>query len=425
MRKWLSILAVVAMTIASVGCGGNTAEKPAAEVKAEAPAPAAETPKEESAPAEKIKIKFAVQADSTPALETLISSFNSAQNEYEAEIVEFTNDSGQMHDQLLTSLSSGSDEYDVMSLDVVWAGEFAAAGYIEALDMLMDETGLNETDFNAGSMASGKYQGKQYTLPYFPDLGLLYFRTDIVSEEDAKKLESGDYTYDDFYGMAEKYSGQGGTETGYVFQSKQYEGLTCNASEFTNSYTNLKTGLETMKKFVESKVVPADILNYDEGATDTSFTQGKSVFSRNWPYQYGLIKGETSKVKPDQISIAPLPTGNVVGGWLLSMNKNSKSPEGAWAFMTFVAGQEGQKINSTQGGYLPGFNALLNDEEIKKSNELLNFPGFQKALQSTISRPVSAEYAKVSDTVQVNVHKYLSGSQDIDTTVKTLEEALK
>ena len=107
MRKWLSILAVAAMTIASVGCGGNTAEKPAAEVKAEAPAPAAETPKEESAPAEKIKIKFAVQADSTPALETLISAFNSAQNEYEAEIVEFTNDSGQMHDQLLTSLSSG------------------------------------------------------------------------------------------------------------------------------------------------------------------------------------------------------------------------------------------------------------------------------------------------------------------------------
>ncbi|MDF2612465.1 MAG: family 1 extracellular solute-binding protein [Clostridia bacterium] len=424
MKKWLSIFAAMAMVVSSVGCAGNGAAKVAVETKEEAPA--AEAPKaEEAAPAEKTKIKFAVQADSTPALETLISTFNSSQDKYTVEIVEFTNDSGQMHDQLITSLSSGSSEYDVMSLDVVWAGEFAAAGYIEALDMLMDEAGFKAEDFNAGSMASGNYQGKQYTLPYFPDLGLLYFRTDIVSKEDAAKLEGGAYTYDDLYAMAGKYAGQGGTETGYVFQSKQYEGLTCNVAEFTGGYKDVKAGLEAMQKFVTSKAVPKDILNYDEGATHTSFTEGKSVFARNWPYQYGVIKGEESKVKPEQVAIAPLPKGDVVGGWLLSMNKKSANAEGAWEFMKFIAGEEGQKINSTKGGYLPGVNKLLADEEIKASNELFKFPGFQKALQATVARPVSGEYAKATDAVQVNVHKYLSGSQDIDTTVKAVEEALK
>ena len=225
--------------------------------------------------------------------------------------------------------------------------------------------------------------------------------------------------------MAEKYSGQGGTEVGFVFQAKQYEGITCNSTEFTKSFTELKTGLEEMKKFVTSKVVPADILNYDEGATHTSFTAGKSVFARNWPYQYGVIKSDESKIKPEQVSVASLPKGNVVGGWLLSMNKNSANLEGAWEFMKFVAGPEGQKINSTKGGYLPGYNALLEDAEVKAANELLNYPGFQKALQTTISRPVSAEYAKATDAVQVNVHKYLSGSQDIEATVKALEDALK
>ncbi|WP_069999573.1 extracellular solute-binding protein [Cellulosilyticum sp. I15G10I2] len=424
MRKWLAILAAMTMTVSGVGCAGANTTQPAAEAKAEVKTEAAPS-KEESKPAEKQKIKFAVQADSTPALEALISTFNGAQDQYSVEVVEFTNDSGQMHDQLITSLSSGSSEYDVMSLDVVWAGEFAGAGYIEALDMLMDEAGLKIEDFNAGSMASGSYQGKQYTMPYFPDLGFLYYRSDIVSAEDAAKLDSGAYTYDDLYEMAAKYKGQNGTEVGYVFQSKQYEGLTCNVAEFTGGYTNVKAGLEAMKKIVSSDVVPKDILNYDEGATHTSFTEGKSVFARNWPYQYGIIKGDESKVKPDQVGIAPLPNGDVVGGWLLSMNKKSANKEGAWEFIKFVAGEEGQKINSTKGGYLPGVNELLNNEEIKAANELLKFPGFQKALQSTVARPVSAEYAKASDAVQVNVHKFLSGSQDLDTTVAAVEAALK
>jgi multiple sugar transport system substrate-binding protein len=424
MKKWLSIFVAMVMIILSVGCSGNTPTEEPSSTETETPVEQTEAPAEE-APAEKTKVSFAVQADSTEALETLVSTFNGSQDKYTVEIVEFSNDSGQMHDQLMTSLSSGSSEYDVMSLDVVWAGEFAAAGHIEALDMLMDEAGLKASDFNAGSMASGNYQGKQYTLPYFPDLGLLYFRSDIVSEEDAAKLVSGDYTYDDLYAMVEKYAGQNGTETGYAFQSKQYEGLTCNATEFTGAFADLKGGLETMKKFTDSSATPTDILNYDEGSTDSGFKEGKSVFSRNWPYQFGVIKGEGSKVKPEQVSVAPLPKGDVVGGWLLAINKNSTNIEGSWEFMKFVAGPEGQKINSTKGGYLPGYNALLEDEEVQAANELLKYPGFQKALTSTIARPVSAEYAKVSDAIQVNIHKYLSGSQDIDTTVATLEEALK
>src|SRR5690625_7019751 len=94
-----------------------------------------------------------------------------------------------MHDQLLNSLTSGSSEYDVISMDVVWAGEFAGAGFLEPIDVFMKDAGLSKDQFNAGSMDSGNYTGKQYTLPFFSDLGLLYYRTDIVSEEDAATLE--------------------------------------------------------------------------------------------------------------------------------------------------------------------------------------------------------------------------------------------
>lgn len=425
MKKLLSI-ALVLMILSSmfVGCAKkddktNETTEPTKTTENTKPT------KDENKEVEKKVVKFAAQADSTPATKTAIEAFNASQDEVTVEWVEFTNDSAQMHDQLITSLSSGSDEYDVISMDVVWAGEFAGAGYIEPLDVKMSKAGLKASDYNAGSMTAGNYKGKQYTLPFFADLGLLYYRKDIVSTEDAAKLQNGGYTYADLAKMAEKYVGQEGTDLGFVYQSKQYEGLTCNVTEFTGGYKDIKGGLETMKQFTDASWTPDDILNYTEGETHTQFTDGKAVFARNWPYQYGIIKGEESPLTPEQTDVAPLPNGGTVGGWLLGINKNTDVPEGAWKFIQYLTGEEGQKILATEGGYLPGFNPVLENEVVKANNEMLQFPGFQKALTSTLSRPVSPEYSKTSDSIQVSVHKYLSGSGQLEATVSEVENSIK
>ncbi|MGJ7911201.1 extracellular solute-binding protein [Neobacillus sp. LXY-1] len=416
-RKWITRMLAFsfAASIALTGCSSNTSgdkSKPADDKKSS------------SSP---IVLKFAAQADNTPATKKLIKAFNQKQDKYKVEWTQMTNDSAQMHDQLLNSLSSGSSDYDVISMDVVWAGEFAGAGYLDPIDVQMNKEGLKKTDFNSGSMTSGNYKGKQYTLPFFPDLGLLYFRKDIVSQEDAAKLESGNYTYDDLYNMAKTYTGKNNTKYGFVYQSKQYEGLTVNVTEFSKSYQDVKGGLETMYKFTQAPFEPKDLLNFMEGETHTNFEQGNAVFARNWPYAFGRIKGKEDgvTVTVDQVGIAPLPNGGSVGGWLLGMNKNSKHLDGAWEFVKFTAGEEGQKIMSTEGGYLPGFNSLLNDEDVKNANVMLSYPGFQKALSATIARPVSPEYSKTSDTIQVSAHKYLSSGTGLDEAVKAIEDAAK
>jgi multiple sugar transport system substrate-binding protein len=374
---------------------------------------------------EKVTIKLGAQNDNTPATQALIDAFNNSQDKYVVEWDPLTNDSAQMHDQLLNSLNSGSSEYDVISLDVVWAGEFAGAGFLEPIDVFMNEAGYSKDQFNAGSMVSGNYTGKQYTLPFFPDLGLLYFRSDIVSEEDAAKLESGDYTYEDLYAMAEKYTGEEGTKYGFLYQSKQYEGLTVNVTEFTDSFSDVQTGLETMYKFTTADFSPSDLLNYTEAESHTNFEQGNAVFERNWPYQFGRIKGQEDgvTVSLDQVGIAPLPNGGSVGGWLLGINKNSENIEGAWEFIAFASGEEGQKIMATQGGYLPGFNALLENEEVVAGNEMLSYEGFKNALANTLARPVSPDYNAVSDTIQVEAHKYLSSGEGADTAAAAIEDA--
>lgn len=373
--------------------------------------------------AEPVEIQFAAQGDSTPATGAVIDAFNASQDAYKVVWVDMTNDSGAMREQLTTSLKAGSGEYDILSLDVVWAGEFAASGYIQPLDMMIEDAGLTAEEFNAGSMASGMYNGKQYVLPFFPDLGLLYFRTDIVSEEDAAKLIAGEYSYQDLLDMAEKYAGQEGTTTGFVFQASLYEGLVCNTNEFTANWTDLKGGLEMMKKIIDSKATPDNILNYTEGETANSFIKGESVFARNWPYQWGAIKSEGT-ITTDQAAVAPMPGGSTVGGWLLAINKNSKNPEGAFEFMKFLNSEDGQLIMSQQGGYLPGLNKMLADERVMEADPRLSMVGFQNALKTTIARPVSAEYSKVSDSLQQAIHPYLMGSAELDATVAAIEAAL-
>ena len=413
MKKLLAVLLVLAMIFA-VGCQSTPKETPVID-----------QPVTPVAPVEKQTIKFAVQADSTDALNQIVKAYNDSSEKYQVEAVVMTNDSGNMHDQLINSLSSKSGEYDIISMDVVWAGEFAAAGYLEPLDTLIKDNGWLPTDFNAGSMASGKYKGKNYVLPYFSDLGFLYYRKDIVSADDASKLEAGKYSWADLLKMSESYMGQKGTKYGHVYQSKQYEGLTCNLNEFTANWTDIKGGLEMMSKFEKSKATPKDILVYTEGESQAAFTNGESVFLRNWPYVNGMVASGEQPIKADQVGYAPLPTGSTVGGWILGLNANGTKMDAAKDFLKFIAGPEGQKINATVGSYMPGFNALLSDKDVLAANALLTNTGFQNALKATIARPVVANYSEVSDTIQIKAHEYLSGNGKLDDAVKAIEEALK
>ena len=407
----LVVMLALILTMSLAACAPQNVETPAVDEPTDAAT-------------EKTMINFAVQADSTPALDKIVEAFIAKSEKYEVKATIMTNDSGQMHDQLLNSLSSKSGEYDIVSMDVVWAGEFASAGYLQTIDKLLMDNSWKPTDFNAGSMDSGKYKGKNYVLPYFPDLGFIYFRSDIVSEEDAAKLKSGDYTFDEFMAMGEKYKGEGGTKYAYAYQSKQYEGLTVNINEFSSNWTDIEGGLNYMKSMMDKGLTPEDILNYTEGETANALLNGEAVFIRNWPYVNGMLQSGEHDVKIEQVDYAPLPGGGSVGGWILGINANSANLEGAEEFLAFISGPEGQKINAIEGSYLPGYSALLEDADVLASNKLLENEGFKNALSTTISRPVVPNYSEVSDKIQINTHEFLSGNGSLEDAAKAIKEAL-
>src|SRR5215204_3304136 len=79
----------------------------------------------------------------------------------------------QRHQLYVQWLNAHAPEPDVLQLDVIWTAEFAGAGWIRPLEE-------QDTDFVAAAWQAAQWRGTLFALPWFVDVGLLYWRTDLM-----------------------------------------------------------------------------------------------------------------------------------------------------------------------------------------------------------------------------------------------------
>ena len=155
--------------------------------------------------------------------------------------------------------------------------------------------------------------GALVAMPWFTDAGMLYYRTDLLEKygkqppatwqeltEIAKEIQDG-----------ERAAGND-RMLGFVFQAKAYEGLTCDALEWIDSFgggtivaedgsitiNNAKAAeaLDLAATWI-GEIAPEGVLNYSEEEARGVFQSGNAVFMRNWPYAWALGNADDSAVK--------------------------------------------------------------------------------------------------------------------------------
>ncbi|MGF7088624.1 multiple sugar transport system substrate-binding protein [Kroppenstedtia sanguinis] len=384
----------------------------------------------------KITLTYARGKDQTDTTTKLVQAFEKKHPHIQVKFKEMPSDTGVSHDQYVTMFSGGSGEIDVFDLDVIWPAEFAQAGYLEPLDRYIQRDQIQLDKYVEGAVDASNYNGQQWAMPKFMDAGLLYYRTDLV-----KKAPT---TWDELIEQAKEHKGKNGTKYGYVFQGKQYEGLVCNFVEFIASYggqvldekgqlvvnsPETVKGLKKMTEIAKSGIVPGNVTAITEIETDAIYSEGQAVFDRQWPYHYAKVNEASSQVK-GKVAVAPLPAGeqgsaSALGGWVAGINKNSKHKKEAWEFIKFMTGPEGQKISAIDGGLAPTYIPAFEDEEVKKASPLFKDENYVEGLKSAVSRPVSPEYPKISDIIQMEVSKTLAGKQTPEAAVKSMEKKLR
>lgn len=388
------------------------------------------------------KLIFVTPAEDTAgAIRMLIDRFNATHHDLQVEhkILSWTTDD--CRNFYVTAFLSQDNSFDVFSGDIIWIAEFASAHWIEPLDAFF--TREKQREFLPGPLKGCTYAEHIWAVPWFTDAGVLFYRKDLIEKPPA--------TWRDLIGAAREKVEKGLVKYGYVFQGNQYEGLVCQVLEliWSNNGRILMDGnkvlldtaesveaLGILADLVGSGLCPPDVIWYQEEDSRLFFQDGNALFLRNWPYAWSLMNQEGSRVK-GKIGIAPLPVGprvkitedyagggsGCLGGWNLMLNRYSGKKKGGWELIEYLTGIEAQKVNAMVGGRLPTKTAVYHDREVLERNPYYSelYPYFLAAKP----RPVSPFYPALSESMQVNFHKALTGVISPEAAIASIKKEMR
>jgi trehalose/maltose transport system substrate-binding protein len=323
----------------------------------------------------------------------------------------------------------GAYDLDLVRLDVVWTGAFG--GDLADLGPL---GGAGVAGEHLPSLIeNGTVDGRLVALPWFADVGLLYYRTDLLADYG---YDAPPATWDELETMAtaiqdgERAAGNAGF-WGYVWQGTSYEGLTVNALEWLASAGGgtivSADGVVTVDNPAAVAVVeqaagwvgtisPAEVTTYAEESARSVFQDGDAAFMRNWPYAYALAQSEGSAVA-GQVNVAPLPAGEggtsagALGGWYLGVPSASPNPVAAADLALFLSSEAEQAVRAAEG-YWATRPAVYDDPEVRAALPIADAVGL--AVAGAVARPsapTGADYPDVSQAFYTAVHSVLTGGQ--------------
>lgn len=340
-------------------------------------------------------------------------------------------------------LASGSADIDVFQIDVVWPGTLAS--HLVDLGKYIDRQTINR--HFPTIVRNNTVDGALVALPWFTDAGVLYYRRDLLEKHGlpvpitwhdltltARKIQ-----------QAERNAGNSRMQ-GFVFQAKGYEGLTCNALEWIDSFgggaiitddgqvtisnPQAVAALTLAASWIKD-IAPEGVLNYDEEQSRGVFQSGNAVFMRNWPYAWALANAEDSPVR-GKVGVTVLPRGDkagkhsgVLGGWQLAVSKYSAHPEIAADLVRYLSSPAEQKRRAIEGAYNPTLPALYQDADVLAATPF--FGQLYDTFANAVARPsavTGARYNRVSAEFYGAVHDVLSGKSEARTALSRLERRL-
>jgi trehalose/maltose transport system substrate-binding protein len=366
-----------------------------------------------------------------------------AQSGNSVRIIATPNDSDQRLALYQQLLAARSNAVDVMQIDVVWPGILAR----HLLD-LSPYVGPEEQAAHLPAIIDNNtIGGRLVALPWFVDVGLLYYRRDLLEKHQAPVPRTWEELTRTAQRIQDEERRQGNARLwGYVFQARAYEGLSCNALEWIASQgggrlidedgavafrqPEAARALRLARSWVGA-IAPEGVLTYMEDEARGVFQSGQAVFMRNWPYVWALADAPGSPIA-GKVGLAPLPASpkvaptGVLGGQQVAVSAHTAHPEAAADLARALTGAGVQKIRAVAAGFNPTRPALYRDPEVLAANP--HYRLLAGVLENAIARPsgpTGVAYNRVSSAFWNAVHDVLSGRADAEAALFDLDARLE
>ncbi|EHC12068.1 ABC transporter substrate-binding protein [Fischerella thermalis] len=357
--------------------------------------------------------------DAQPWKEGIIKDFESKNPGIRINIIEGPNATNLLEDLYTSAFILGDSPYDLINMDVIWTPKFAAAGWL--LDLTDKVTESELTAFSPKDVEGGRYKGRLYRIPMRSDVGMLYYREDLLKQAGFNPPE----TFTDLIKISQALKQQDKINWGYIWQGRQYEGLAAMFVEILQGFggfwvnpNTLEVGLDRpetlkaiafLKETIATGISPPGVTTYQEEETRRIFQSGQAVFLRSWPYVWPLANEKDSPIR-GKIAIKPMVSapgensGACLGGWGLGISKTTKHPQEAWKAIQYFTSEAAQRRFILQAGFVPSRRSLFTDPQIVATYP--HYPQLLEVVEQAVLRPPIAQYAQTSDILQ----RYLSAA---------------
>jgi multiple sugar transport system substrate-binding protein len=340
----------------------------------------------------------------------------------------------QRHQLYVQWLNAWTPEPDVLQLDVIWAPEFAAAGWIRPLDGF--DRSANDPDFFGAPLRASRWLGHLYAIPWFVDVGVLYWRTDLVAAPPA--------TFDALVAASRDAIASHSVTAGFVWEGARYEGLVAVFLEHLAGFggrildddglvvvdaPQAIRALTFMRRSIDDfGVVPASVLTWQEEQARFAFQNGRALFMRNWPYAASLMQEPAESAVAGRFAVAAIPHdlgssmpapgssggpfgGSALGGSVLAINARSRHPDAAWALVRYLTESEQMLERARVIGQLPPRRSLYDGDRLAG---LLPIPPAEarRLIDRAIPRPVTPIYTQLSGILQLHLHRALTHQEE-------------
>jgi trehalose/maltose transport system substrate-binding protein len=322
-------------------------------------------------------------------------------------------------------LETGAAGPDVYGIDVIWP-RILNEYFIDLKPHFAREISLQ---FPA-MVASYTVDGKLVALPYRADIGILYYRTDLLSQYGYREPPR---TWDELERMAARIQagerGKGKKKFwGFVWQGAAAEALTCNALEWqasegggqiieddgTISVNNPDAirSWERAARWVGS-ISPPGVVGYEEWDALNVWVAGDAAFMRGWPTAYLESHAAESPIR-DSFDISLLPGGRAgrvgtLGGAALAVSRSSTHPREALKLVQFLSSSDVQMKRSRLFSQPPTQPDLYDLPAVLEANP--RFALFSQAFRTGITRRPSnvtgKKYHDVTSAYVKAVHSVL------------------
>jgi trehalose/maltose transport system substrate-binding protein len=299
-------------------------------------------------------------------------------------------------------------------------------------------------------IANDTVAGKLVALPCLIDIGLLFYRTDLLRRHGYRSPPESWEELEDMAGRIQAVERAGGRKDfwGFVWEGASSESLTCNALEWQVSEGGgpvIENDVITVNnprsvgawaraaRWVGA-ISPPGVVAYKEWDADNIWGAGHAAFMRNWSTSHfgtlvpGAVQGSLTG---DKFDIALLPRGRAriaaaVGGRGYGVSRHSLHPREASILVRFLCRPDVQLGRSRKIGGAPTIPALYSDTDLMAAN-----PYFSTILRAYrtggVLRPSTTagkRYPEVSHAYSEAVHAVLAGRKTAASAASNLQTEL-